>query len=123
MLAPPNANDLAPGGNRGEAKGTFIQGEEKSNAAAQLDQALLAEQFGSAAPKLRDLAVIADWRDELHAKIRRAQMRLELVGDNHHEQDLIADEVLAFKQLCRAFMATMAMPMPTPTPSASRRAA
>lgn len=53
-----------------------------------------------------DLAVIADWKDELAARIDRAQMRLELVGLDHEEQDLLADEVQAFKQLCRALMAT-----------------
>jgi hypothetical protein len=80
---------------------------------------VLREQFGPGVltRHTSDLAVIADWRDELHAKIRRAQMRLELVGLDHEEQDLLADEVQAFKQLCSALMATK-------TPAvASRRAA
>jgi hypothetical protein len=145
MRAPPEAKSLAPGGNRGEAKGTFIQEEEKYSGDAGLDQASLAEPFGSGGTAVAadlansghnggttaahgltrhtsDLAVIADWRDELHAKIRRAQMRLELVDLDLDEQTDIADEVQAFKQLCRALMATMAAPARTAC-AATRRAA
>ena len=74
-----------------------------------------------------DLAIIADWKDELIARIDRAQMDLELVGLDHAEQDdLLADEVLTFKQLCLAFVA--ASPTAAPKPSAeaapqTRRAA
>ena len=51
-------------------------------------------------------------------------MRLELVGLDHHEQDLLADEVQAFKQLCMALMATMArVRRPRRIPANSLRAA
>ena len=66
-----------------------------------------------------DLAIIAGWKDELIARIDRAQMRFELIGLDPEEQDLIADEVQTFKQLCLALMATR----PKAAPPASRRAA
>jgi hypothetical protein len=69
-----------------------------------------------------ELAFVADWKAELLAKIDRAQMCFELVGLDHHEQDLLADEVKAYKQLCRALMATMATPARMPC-AAPRRAA
>ena len=54
-----------------------------------------------------DLAIIADWKDELIARIDRAQMYLELVGLDHAEQDdLLADEVQTFRQVCLAIVAT-----------------
>ena len=71
-----------------------------------------------------DLAIIADWKDELTAKIDRAKLYLELVGLDHVEQDdLLADEVQAFKQLCRALMATMANPEAMAMCAATRRVA
>ena len=70
-----------------------------------------------------DLAIIADWKDELIARIDRAQMYLELVGLDHAEQDdLLADEVQAFKQVCLALMATRPTAAPTAC-AATRRAA
>ena len=53
-----------------------------------------------------DLAIIADWKDELIARIDRAQMRFELIGLDPEEQDLIANEVQTFRQVCLAIVAT-----------------
>ena len=41
-----------------------------------------------------DLAIIADWKDELIARIDRAQMYLELVGLDHAEQDCPSSKYL-----------------------------
>ena len=49
-----------------------------------------------------DLEIVADWRDELRCRIRRAQFRFEYVGLAIEEQDSLAAEVEAFKQVCRA---------------------
>ncbi len=64
-----------------------------------------------------DLAIIADWKAELLAKIDRAQMRLELVGLDREEQDLLADEVQIFKGVCRALMATRMMTAASSAPT------
>jgi hypothetical protein len=51
------------------------------------------------------LAVVADWKDDLQAKIDRAQLRFELIGfESDGEVDELAklvEEVSAFKSCCR----------------------
>ena len=46
-----------------------------------------------------DLAIIADWKDELIARIDRAQLRLELIGLDPDAQDLLTAEVHTFKSV------------------------
>jgi hypothetical protein len=50
------------------------------------------------------LFVIADWKDDLRSRIRRALLRFELVGLNEAEQDQLAAEVEEFKRVCRALI-------------------
>jgi hypothetical protein len=47
------------------------------------------------------LEAIADWRDDLFARIRRAQLRFELIGLDGEEIDALAAEATAFKRCCR----------------------
>ena len=47
------------------------------------------------------LEIIADWRQELTAKIRRARMRFELVGLDNDSIDQLSADVAAFRQVCR----------------------
>ena len=49
-----------------------------------------------------DLEAVADWKEEIAAKIRRAQLRFELVGLDHGEVEELTDEVRNFKRLCLA---------------------
>ena len=49
----------------------------------------------------KDLEVIADWRDRLAAKIRRAQICFEFVGLDPEDQDRLVYEVDNFKRICR----------------------
>ena len=51
---------------------------------------------------IRDLETIADWRDELSAKIKRAELRFEFLGLDPEEQDQLADEVWVFNRVCLA---------------------
>jgi hypothetical protein len=66
------------------------------------DNPLLSPAQAFIGKRTDELAVIAAWRDELIARIYRAQMRFELIGLDHEEQDLITDEVQTFKQICFA---------------------
>jgi hypothetical protein len=52
--------------------------------------------------QLADLVVIADWQDDLLSRIRRAQLRFEFIGLDADEQEALATEVAAFKQVCIA---------------------
>jgi hypothetical protein len=47
------------------------------------------------------LELIADWRADLTTKIKRAQMRFELVGLDQDHTDQLGKEVAAFKKVCR----------------------
>jgi len=56
-----------------------------------------------------DLAVIADWKDELQRKIRLAQLKFEMVDCfNAAEQEALEIEVEVFKEVCRRLGETMA---------------
>jgi hypothetical protein len=46
------------------------------------------------------LELIADWRADLTTKIKRAEMRFELVGLDQDQTNQIAEEVAAFKKVC-----------------------
>jgi hypothetical protein len=54
-----------------------------------------------------DLEVIADWLDELEAKVRRAHLRFEhLAFDRYDHEDLVA-EVELFTTVCQRLAAKM----------------
>ena len=50
---------------------------------------------------IADLEAIADWRDELQSRIRRAHLRFEFVGLDADEQDALEREVQEFDLVCR----------------------
>jgi hypothetical protein len=75
---------------------------------------LLAQREAAAFTSLADvetftaaLEVIADWRDELVRKLRRAKLRFELCGLDAEEQEQLTQEVFAFISLCRALADTL----------------
>ena len=47
------------------------------------------------------LEAIADWKEDLRARIRCAQLRLELAGLEPERVDEFVEEVAAFKKCCR----------------------
>jgi len=47
------------------------------------------------------LELVADWKDDLGAKIARAQLRFELIGLDGVAQDRLKAEVEQFKRVCR----------------------
>ena len=118
MQAPPENENPAPLGGGNGAQENDRSGRtifHPDNPAGLSAQAFIGKRTDQ-------LAVIADWKAELLAKIDRTQMCFELIGLDPEEQADIADEVQAFKQLCRALMATMATPARMPC-AAPRRAA
>ena len=54
-----------------------------------------------------DLACMADWRDDLAARLWRATMRAEVMGFDPEKQDRLADEVHAFRGVCFALAESM----------------
>lgn len=50
---------------------------------------------------IADLDAIADWRDELQSRIRRAHLRFEFVGLDADEQDALERDVQEFVLVCR----------------------
>ena len=54
-----------------------------------------------------DLEVAADWRDELSIKLRRAQLRFELIGLNDDERDALEAEVEECKEVLRCLYRMM----------------
>ena len=48
------------------------------------------------------LETVADWQDDLNARINRAQLRFELIGFDIDEQRALYAEGQAFKRVCRA---------------------
>jgi hypothetical protein len=50
---------------------------------------------------IEDLVLIADWRDDLVTRIRRAELLFELVDIDHPEIDAVFYEVHDFKRVCR----------------------
>ena len=50
-----------------------------------------------------DLAAIADWREELDSRIRRAHLTFELIDCSRRDEfDALTAEVELFKQVCSA---------------------
>ena len=56
---------------------------------------------------LADLAVIADWRNDLLSRIQRAHLRFEFIGLDADEQEALAAEVATFKQVCLALAGSL----------------
>jgi len=54
--------------------------------------------------RAEQLRVIADWRDELTARIRRARLAFELVGLDPAEQDRLVAEAEEFGRVCRSLV-------------------
>lgn len=54
-----------------------------------------------------DLAVIADWRDDLLSRIRRADLRFEFIGLDADELEALAAEAATFKQVCVALAGSL----------------
>lgn len=52
-------------------------------------------------PDLDQLEAIADWRDDLAARIRQAQLRFELIGLDGEDINALVQEASAFKRCCR----------------------
>jgi hypothetical protein len=51
--------------------------------------------------RTEQLEIIADWRDDLTIRIRRARLAFELVGLDVAEQDRLIAEVEEFRRTCR----------------------
>ena len=54
-----------------------------------------------------DLAVIAEWRDDLLSRIRRAHLRFEFIGLDADEQEVVAAEAATFTQVCIALAGSL----------------
>ena len=54
-----------------------------------------------------DLEVVADWRDELSIKLRRAQLRFELLGLDTQEREALEAEVEECKEVLGCLYQTM----------------
>ena len=67
--------------------------------------------------RIQCLAAMADWRDELQSRIRRAELRFEHVGLDADEQDALAAQVAEFNQVCCGLSA-----QPSISTAAERRA-
>jgi hypothetical protein len=63
--------------------------------------------FRDVAALTSNLSLIADWRDELEGRIRRAALRFELCGLEAEEQEQLTQEVFAFTSLSRALADTL----------------
>jgi hypothetical protein len=54
-----------------------------------------------------DLAVIADWRDDLLSRIQRADLRFEFIGLDAGELEALAAETATFTQVCIALAGSL----------------
>jgi hypothetical protein len=52
-------------------------------------------------PDIGTLEIIADWREDLTARLRRAELRYELTGSCREEIIALGDETRDFKRLCQ----------------------
>ena len=70
------------------------------------EQQDLADELAAARRHLEHRAeaneIIAQWRDELRARIARGRLKFELIGFNAAEHDALVDEVNEYKRLCAA---------------------
>ena len=79
---------------------TFPCGDAAETAGA--DRAKSCEIIADMADLVGDLEAVADWKEEIAAKIRRAQLRFDLVGLDHGEVEELTAEVRNFNRLCLA---------------------
>jgi hypothetical protein len=98
--SPPNCNspDTFARGDAAEAAGTVMT----ALTAFALDARIGDVDMPSFKRLLDDLEAVADWRDELAGKLRRAQLKLDLIGLDPDEQDYLAADVQTFTRLCSA---------------------
>jgi hypothetical protein len=52
-------------------------------------------------PDIDSLEIIADWRVDLSTRLKRAQLRHELIGLDPEEIAALGDETRDFKRLCQ----------------------
>jgi hypothetical protein len=62
---------------------------------------------GGASARYRHLEIIADWKVDLGVRIKRAQLRHELIGLSPEEIIALADEERDFKRLCQVLKAVI----------------
>jgi hypothetical protein len=56
-------------------------------------------------PDIDTLSVIADWKDDLRIRLRRAQLRHELIGLDPEEIASLGEETRDFSRLCAVLKA------------------
>jgi hypothetical protein len=56
-------------------------------------------------PDIDTLEIVADWRVDLTTRLKRAQLRHELIGLDPEEIVALGDEMRDFSRLCRALKA------------------
>jgi hypothetical protein len=76
-----------------ETTGKSAEAASSSSSTQQLSLADIEGRIG-------DLETIAEWRDDLDSRLRRAELRFELVGLDAEEQELLHAEVETFKLVC-----------------------
>ena len=54
---------------------------------------------------IEDLELIADWKDDLRARLARARLQFELVGGNTETIIALESEVSDFKRVCKTLKA------------------
>jgi hypothetical protein len=54
-----------------------------------------------ARPDIDILEVVADWRVDLSARLRRAELRHELIGLDPEDIGALGDEAKEFRRLCK----------------------
>jgi hypothetical protein len=69
----------------------------KSAAAASSSSSTQQLSLADIKGRIGDLETIAEWRDDLDSRLRRAELRFELVGLDAEEQELLHAEVETFK--------------------------
>jgi hypothetical protein len=63
---------------------------------------IIADDMADLERLVDDLEAVADWKEEIAAKIRRAQLRFDLVGLDQGEVEGLTAEVRNFNRLCLA---------------------
>jgi hypothetical protein len=58
-------------------------------------------------PDIDTLEIIADWREDLTARLRRAQLRYELTGSCREEIVTLGEEARDFARLCNVLKAVI----------------
>ena len=58
-------------------------------------------------PDIDTLEIIADWREDLNTRFKRAQLRHEVIGIEWDEVTALADEQREFARLCKVLKAVI----------------